>query len=105
MKRDIHDAVELMKSLSLNWVESAGRGRGRSMMGRKVEEAHGSEISPGGIGRDRGYPSSVKCWNCGEWGHISPQCDKPVRMGGDIYPIMHRENDRIGNCSESERGK
>ena len=39
----------------------------------------------------------LKCWNCGEWGHISPQCDKLVRMGGDMYPIMHKENDRTGD--------
>ena len=73
LKKNIHDAVKLMKSVSLNWVESVGRGRGRSMMGRKTEQALGSKISPGGIGRGRGYPSTVKCWNCGEWSHISPQ--------------------------------
>ena len=53
LKKDIHDAVELMKSLSLNWVESTGRGRGRSMMGRKAEKALSFEMSPGGIGRER----------------------------------------------------
>ena len=97
LKKDIHDAVELIKSLSLNWVEFGGRGRGRGIMGRKVEGALDAEASPGGIGRGREYPSSVKCWNCEEWGHISPQCDKPVRLGGDMYPIMHRENDRLGD--------
>ena len=89
--------MELMKSLSLNWVESVGRGRGRGMLGRKSKEALSSEMNARGIGRGRGYPSSVKCWNCGEWGHISPQCDKPVRMGGDMYPIMRKENDRTGD--------
>ena len=67
------------------------------MMGRKAKAAFGSEASSIGVGRGRGYPPPVKCWNCGEWGHISPQCDKPVRMGGDMYPIMNRENDRTGD--------
>lgn len=34
LKKDIHEALELMKCLSLNWVEYAGRGRGRG-----IEEA------------------------------------------------------------------
>ena len=53
LKKDIHDAKELMKSLSLNWVEFVGRGRGRGIMGMKVKGAFDSEASPGGIGRGK----------------------------------------------------
>ena len=37
------------------------------------------------------------CYNFGKLGHISPQCDKPPRMGGDMYPLPtqlpNRSND------------
>ena len=37
------------------------------------------------------------CYNCEELGHISPQCDKPPRMGGDMYllpaQLPNRSND------------
>ena len=62
-------------------------------MGRKDEVTPRSKSSTS-IRRERGYTSNIKSWNCGEWGHVSPQCDKLVRMGGDMYPIMHMENER-----------
>ena len=71
-------------------------------MGRKAKAAFGPEASSIGVGRGRVYPSTMKCWNYDEWGHISPQCDKPVRIG-DMYPIMHRENDRLGDYAVEVR--
>ncbi|MCO5563836.1 hypothetical protein L7F22_017485 [Adiantum nelumboides] len=34
-----------------------------------------------------GRGDMFQCYNCSEWGHKSPQCDKPKRMGGDMFPL------------------
>ena len=35
------------------------------------------------------------CFNCGELGYISPQCNTPPRMGEDMYPLPAQ----LPNCS------
>ena len=68
---------------------------------------HG-EGSSAGVGRGRGYLSNVKFWNYGEWGHISPNCDKATKAGGEVYPRMHRMNDtkpdRSGDYCRGDAG-
>ena len=40
-----------------------------------------------GCGYGRGRCYNPTCHNCGKLGHISPECDKPPHMGGDMYPL------------------
>ena len=88
LKDDLHEAMELMNSLSLN-----GKGRGRGVPNNRKDTLPTTEGSSGGMGRGRGYYlGNVKCWNCGELGHISPHC-----VGGEMYPVMQRMNDRTGD--------
>ncbi|MCO5598101.1 hypothetical protein L7F22_052192 [Adiantum nelumboides] len=75
--------VGLMKNLSVHMMEG-GRGQGYG-----YGCGYGSnEGFAGGRGRGMaGRGDMFQCYNCGEWGHKSPQCDKPKRMGGDMFPL------------------
>ena len=83
--------VDLMKNLSLNLLNGAGNGR---RGGRQSNQPNGDSGQANGGRRWRNMPT---CYNCGELGHISPQCDKPPRMGRDMYPLPtqlpNRSND------------
>lgn len=50
-------------------VEMRGRGRNAKDRGR-------------GRSASRGSSSRVKCWNCGEMGHVKRDCPKPKNRGG-----------------------
>ena len=88
--------VDLMKDLSLNMLGNVGNNRGRARFanqpGGEGQPKNGARQSNG-----RGWRQIPTCYNCGELGHISPQCDKPPRMGGDMYPLPaqlpNRSND------------
>ena len=41
----------------------------------------------------------VQCFNYGDWGHYSTNCDKPPRMGGEIYPFPSRLSNRVNDRS------
>ena len=47
----------------------------------------GQPRNGGDQGARRNWKYPPTCYNCGKLGHISPQCDKPPRMGGDMYPL------------------
>ncbi|MCO5551876.1 hypothetical protein L7F22_005382 [Adiantum nelumboides] len=73
--------VGLMKNLSVHMM---GGGRGQ---GYGYGRGYGSNECFAG-GRRRGMAGRgdmFQCYNCGEWGHKSPQCDKPKRMGGEMF--------------------
>ncbi|MCO5557881.1 hypothetical protein L7F22_011453 [Adiantum nelumboides] len=80
---EMQEVVGLMKNLSVHMM-----GGGRSQ-GYGYERGYGSNESfAGGRGRGMaGRGDMFQCYNCGEWGHKSPQCDKPKRMGGDMFPL------------------
>ena len=62
LKDDLHEAMELMKSLSLNWMEMSGKGRGRGVPNNRKDALPTTEGSSRGMGRGRGYyPGNVKC--------------------------------------------
>ncbi|MCO5580783.1 hypothetical protein L7F22_034654 [Adiantum nelumboides] len=82
-RKEMQKVVGLMKNLSVHMI---GGGRGQ---GYGYGRGYGSnEGFAGGRGRGmagRGY--MFQFYNCGEWGHKSPQCDKPKRMGGDMFSL------------------
>ncbi|MCO5595239.1 hypothetical protein L7F22_049278 [Adiantum nelumboides] len=79
----MQEVVGLMKNLSVHMM-GGGRGQGYGY-------GHGYGSNEGFVGgRIRGMVGRgdmFQCYNCGEWGYKSPQCDKPKRMGGDIFPL------------------
>ncbi|MCO5583404.1 hypothetical protein L7F22_037315 [Adiantum nelumboides] len=79
----MQEVVGLMKNLSVHMM---GGGRGQ---GYGYGCGYGSnECFAGGRGRGMdGRGDMFQCYNCGEWGHKSPQCDKSKRMGGDMFPL------------------
>ncbi|MCO5587559.1 hypothetical protein L7F22_041509 [Adiantum nelumboides] len=79
----MQEVVGLMKNLGVHMM---GGGRGQ---GYGYGRVYGSnECFVGGRGRGMaGRGDMFQCYNCSEWGHKSPQCDKPKRMGGDMFPL------------------
>ncbi|MCO5603134.1 hypothetical protein L7F22_057281 [Adiantum nelumboides] len=82
-RKEMQEVVGLMKNLSVHMM---GGGRGQ---GYGYRCGYGSnEGFAGGRGRGMvGRGDMFQCYNCGQWGHKSPQCDKPKRMGGDMFPL------------------
>ena len=118
LRQDMRQMVDLMKNLSLNMLGNVGNNRGRV---RFANQPGDEERPRNGAGQSNGrvWKQTPTCYNCGELGHISPQCDKPRRMGGDMYPlprqVLNRSNDygieikgeRAGSSglTQEEKGK
>ncbi|MCO5601602.1 hypothetical protein L7F22_055725 [Adiantum nelumboides] len=71
-----------MKNLSLNLLSNARNYHGQ---GRQFNQTNNNGGQNSGGGKQ--WKNVPTCYNCGELGHISPQCDKPKRLGGDMYPL------------------
>ncbi|MCO5604219.1 hypothetical protein L7F22_058382 [Adiantum nelumboides] len=82
LRQDMRQVVDLMKNLSLNLLSNAGNHHGQGRQFNQTNSSGGQ--NSGGGKRWKNVPT---CYNCGELGHISPQCDKPKRLGGDMYPL------------------
>ena len=76
----------MMKNLSLNLLSNAQNSRGHDRPSNQANRG-GMARNSGGQNAGRNWRFPPTCYNCGELGHISPQCDKPPRMGGDMYPL------------------
>ncbi|MCO5571326.1 hypothetical protein L7F22_025064 [Adiantum nelumboides] len=80
-RKEMQEVVGLMKNLSVHMM-GGGRGQGYGY-GRGYGNNEGFA---GGRGRGMaGRGDMFQCYNCGEGGHKSPQCNKPKRMGGDMF--------------------
>ena len=94
LRQDTRQVVELMKNISLNLLGNA-QSRGRQF--NQPNGDNGQGRSGGDSNNGRGWKKIPTCYNCGDLGHIIPQCDKPPRMGGDMYPLLaqlpNRSND------------
>ena len=76
-----------MKNLSLNLLSNAGNAQGRGRQANQFNGDNGQGKTSNGLNNGRGWRKVPTCYNYGELGHISPQCDKPPRIGGDTYPL------------------
>lgn len=91
IRQDLNQVVDMMKTLSINLMNQGvgQRGHGRGYNSYNQGEDHQS----GGGGYGRGRIPIPTCCNCGELGHKNPDCPKPRRMGGDMYPLpLHIPN-------------
>ncbi|MCO5554188.1 hypothetical protein L7F22_007714 [Adiantum nelumboides] len=97
----MQEVVGLMKNLSVHMM---GDGRGQ---GYGYGCGYGSnECFAGGRGRGMaGRGDMFQCYNCGEWCHKSPQCDKPKRMGGDMFPLPSQIPSRAQDYGIEIRGE
>ncbi|MCO5562374.1 hypothetical protein L7F22_016001 [Adiantum nelumboides] len=88
-RKEMQEVVGLMKNLSVHMM-GGGRGQGYG---------YGCGYEGFASGRGTGMAERgdmFQCYNCGEWGHKSPQCDKPKRMGGDMFPLPSQ----IPSCAQ-----
>ena len=102
LRQEVRQVVDLMKNLSLNLLGSAqGRGRQYNQPANDGGQGRNGNGSNGG----RGWRKVPTCYNCGELGHISPQCDKPPRMGGDMYPLPAQLPNKANDYGIEIRGE
>ena len=87
LKQEMRQVVDLMKNLSLNLLSNARNAQGHGRQANQFNGDNGQGKTGNGLNNGRGWRKVPTCYNCGELGHISPQCDKPSRMGGDMYPL------------------
>ncbi len=102
LRQEVRQVVDLMKNLSLNFLGNA-QGRGRQYNQPANDGGQGRNGS--GSNSGRGWRKIPTCYNCGELGHISPQCDKPPRMGGDMYPLPAQLPNRANDYGIEIRGE
>ncbi|MCO5604339.1 hypothetical protein L7F22_058504 [Adiantum nelumboides] len=97
----MQEVVGLMKNLSVHMM---GGGRGQ---GYGYGRGYGSnDCFASGKGRGMaGRGDMFQCYNCGQWGHKSPQCDKPKRMGGDMFPLPSQISSRAQDCGIEIKGE
>ena len=88
LRQEMRQVVDLFKDLSLNLLNDAKNGRGRER-NENHAKGEGQPRNGGGQGARRNWKYPPTCYNCGELGHISPQCDKPPRMGGTCIHYPH----------------
>ena len=97
LRQEMRQVVDLMKNLSLNLLSNVGnQGHGRSS-----NQPNGNGGQGNGGRKWRNIPT---CYNSGEIGHISPQCNKAKRMGGDLYPLPTQLPDRENDFAIAIKG-
>ena len=112
LRQEMRQVVDLMKNLSLNLlsnVENKGCGKSSNQPNGNSGQGNGG----------RKWKNMPTCYNCGEIGCINLLCNKPTRMGGDMYPfpaqLTNRSNDfgietrenkaRSSKLTSKEKGK
>ena len=95
--KEMKEVVDLMKNVSLNFLSNAGEKWVQKRHFNQPKSDHTQHKHNHGQSGGRGWQSTPTCYNCGGLGHIIPQCAKPPRMGGDMYPLLaqmpNKEND------------
>ena len=87
LQKDMREVVDIMKNLSLNLFSNASANHGHKKPFNQPTDDHTQHKHNHGQSGGRAWRFTPTCYNCGELGHINPQCDKPPRMGGDMYPL------------------
>ncbi|MCO5596443.1 hypothetical protein L7F22_050506 [Adiantum nelumboides] len=96
LRQDMRQVVDLIKYLSLNMLGNVGNNR---VQGKFANQPRTEERPRNDVGQSNGriWRQTPTCYNSRELDHISPQCKKPPRMGGDMYPlprqVLTRSND------------
>ncbi|MCO5601450.1 hypothetical protein L7F22_055573 [Adiantum nelumboides] len=96
LRQDMRQVVDLIKNLSLNMIGNVGNNQ---VQGKFANQPRTEERPRNDVGQSNGriWRQTPTCYNCRELDHINPQCDKPPRMGGDMYPlprqVLTRSND------------
>ena len=78
--------VDLMKNLILNLLSNIGANWGPKKPFNQATSDHTQHKHNHGQSGDKGWRFTPTFYNYDELGHTIPQCDKPPRMGGDIFP-------------------
>ncbi|MCO5548055.1 hypothetical protein L7F22_001511 [Adiantum nelumboides] len=97
LRQEMRQVVDLMKNLNLNLLSNVGHNYDQRRNSSQPR-------NDGGQNGGKKWKNVPTCYNCGELGHISPQCDKPRRMGGDMYHLPTQLPNRSNDFSIEIKG-
>ena len=105
LRQEVRQVVDLMNNISINLLSNVGNAQGHGRQSNQPSGNNGQNQNGGGSNNGRGWRKKPTCYNCEELGHISPQCDKLPRMGGNMYPLPAQLPNRSNDYGIEIRGE